>query len=78
MSNTTADQLREQFRRRREAEAEAFLRRRLAHGPAFVKDVKLDAKRQGVSWACVRLARHVLCVESKPSLEGQVWKLPAS
>ena len=65
----------EQFRRRREAEAEAFLLHRLAPGPGLVKEVKVDAKRRGVSWAGVRIARHVLGVQSKPTDKGQVWSL---
>ena len=75
MSNTITNQSREKIRRRREAEAEAFLLERLASGPTFVADVKLDAKRQGVSWACVRIARYVLHVESKPTEQGQLWML---
>jgi hypothetical protein len=76
MSQPTAlEAIRDQIKRRREKEAEAFLVSRLGSGPAFVKDVKLEAKRRRISWAGVRIARHVLGIDSKPTLEGQVCSL---
>lgn len=72
---TALEAIRDQIKRRREKEAEAFLVARLEPGPAFVKEVKMEAKRRRISWAGVRMARHVLGVDSKPTLEGQVWSL---
>jgi len=61
---------------RRDREAEVYLSARLATGPALVSSVKLEAKRRGVSWASVRLARYTLGVQSILAQVGQVWKLP--
>jgi len=61
---------------RRDREAEVYLSARLATGPALVSSLKLEAKRRGVSWASVRLARYTLGVQSILAQIGQVWKLP--
>lgn len=59
----------------RDRKAEEFLLAWLEKGPAFVPVVKLAAKRQGVSWASVRLARHTKGVRSVATLNGQIWSL---
>ena len=61
---------------KRNREGEAYLSARLATGPALVSSLKLEAKRRGVSWASVRLARYTLGVQSILAQVGQVWKLP--
>lgn len=63
---------------RRDRVAEKYLSERLASGPALVPALKLDAKRRGVSWASVRLARYALGVRSIAIPDGQVWSLPKS
>ena len=65
----------DQSRRTWEEKAKLFLETYLKGGPAFVVDIKLEAKRRGISWAGVRLARYILRVESKRTLKGQVWSL---
>lgn len=60
----------------RDRKAEEFLLSWLEKGPAFVPAVKLAAKRQGVSWASVRLARHTKGVKSLATIQGQIWSLP--
>lgn len=59
----------------RDRKAEEFLLAWLENGPAFVPAVKLAAKRQGVSWASVRLARHTQGVKSSATFQGQLWSL---
>ena len=59
----------------RDSMAEAFLLAWLENGPAFVPAVKLAAKRQGVSWASVRLARYTKGVKSTATIQGQLWSL---
>ena len=63
---------------RRDREAEVYLTARLATGPELVAVLKLEAKRRGVSWASVRMARYTLGVQSILAQVGQVWKLPQS
>lgn len=75
MSQAELELIRDQIKRKREKEAEAFLVSQLATGPAFVASVKLEAKRRRISWAGVRIARYVLGVDSKPTMEGQEWSL---
>lgn len=60
----------------RDRKAEEFLVEWLENGPAYVPAVKLAAKRQGVSWASVRLARHTKGVKSLATIQGQLWSLP--
>ena len=60
----------------RDRKAEEFLLSWLGKGPAFVPAVKVAAKRQGVSWASVRLARHTQGVKSLATFQGQIWSLP--
>jgi len=59
----------------RDRKAEEFLLAWLKNGPAYVPVVKLAAKRQGVSWTSVRLARHTKGVRSVATLNGQIWSL---
>jgi hypothetical protein len=61
---------------KRDREGEVYLSEQLANGPALVASLKLEAKRRGVSWASVRLARYTLGVRSILAQVGQVWKLP--
>ena len=65
----------EEIRLKRAKVAEAFLVAHLAGSAKFVKAIKQEAKRKGVSWAGVRVARHILDVESTPTPDGQVWSL---
>lgn len=61
---------------RRDKEGEVYLSGQLANGPALVASLKLEAKRRGVSWASVRLARYTLGVRSILAQTGQVWMIP--
>lgn len=60
---------------RRHQRANAFLVERLASGPALVSVLKLEAKRNGVSWASVRLARYGLDLCSFRVDGEQAWRL---
>lgn len=71
-------QRRAESKAKRDREAEAYLAERMKSGTFLVPALKLDAKRQGVSWASVRLARYVLGVQSVETPKGYAWFLPSS
>lgn len=66
---------REEQKAARDKRAVEFLSTRLQAGPVLVPALKMEVKRTGLSWASVRLARHVLGAWSLPSDRGQVWGL---
>lgn len=59
----------------RDRQGEEYLRTKLGPGPALVPMLKMEAKRNGVSWASVKMARYTLGVQSVATPEGQVWLL---